>query len=78
MNIVPSAAGSIEERSQVNQWVAFVATELHKTFSSRLFQAKGAESTKQASRGRLGHFAELDMHLAKRPYLRRCQGPAGV
>ena len=60
-----------KERFQVNQWVAFVATEMHKTFSPWLFQAKGGDSTKQqASRDKLGRrFAELDRHLATRAYL---------
>jgi glutathione S-transferase len=59
-----------KERFQVNQWVAFVATEMHKSFSLWLFQAKGADSTKQASRDKLGRrFAELDRHLATRAYL---------
>jgi glutathione S-transferase len=59
-----------KERFQVNQWVAFVAAELHKTFSPWLFQAKGADSTKQASRDKLGRrFAELDRRLATRAYL---------
>ncbi|ARP98585.1 glutathione transferase GstA [Pseudorhodoplanes sinuspersici] len=59
-----------KERLRVNQWLAFVASELHKTFSPWLWDAQAAESTKQASHGKLGlRFAELDRHLATSAYL---------
>ncbi|HEX9391767.1 MAG TPA: glutathione transferase GstA [Usitatibacteraceae bacterium] len=59
-----------KERFRVNQWLAFVASELHRTFSPWLWQAEAAESTKQAARDKLSlRFAELDRHLATRAYL---------
>jgi len=67
-NLAPPAGS--KERFRVNQWLAFVASELHKTFSPWLFQAEAADSTKQAVREKLGlRFAELDRHLATRAYL---------
>jgi glutathione S-transferase len=62
-------AGS-KQRFRVNQWLAFVSSELHKTFSPWLWHAETAESTRQAVREKLGlRFAELDRHLAERAYL---------
>lgn len=62
-------AGS-KERLQVNQWLGFVASELHKTFAPWLFQPDAAASTKQHVRDRLNrYFAELDRLLATRDYL---------
>lgn len=62
-------AGS-KQRLRVNQWVAFVASELHKTFSPWLFESETADSSKQAMRDKLTlRFTELDRHLATRAYL---------
>jgi glutathione S-transferase len=62
-------AGTME-RFHVNQWLAFVESELHKSFSPWLFDAKTAETTKQTARDKLARrFAELDALLAARPYL---------
>jgi glutathione S-transferase len=62
-------AGS-KERLRVKEWVSFVCSELHKTFSPWLFDPEAAESTRQAVRAKLGtRFAELDRLLASRPYL---------
>jgi len=67
-NLLP-AAGS-KERFRMNQWLVFVSSELHKTFSPWLWHAETAESTKQAARDKLAvRFAELDRHLADRAYL---------
>ena len=67
-NLLPPA-GSIE-RFKVQQWLAFVSSELHKTFSPWLFQAEAADSTKQAVRDKLAvRFAELDALFATRSYL---------
>lgn len=67
-NLLP-AAGTLE-RFRVNQWLAFVSQELHKTFSPWLLDAKTAESTKQVARDKLAaRFAELDALFATRPYL---------
>lgn len=58
------------ERFRVNQWLIFVASELHKTFSPWLLQPDTADATRQAVRGKLAaRFAELDALLATRPYL---------
>lgn len=59
-----------ERRLQVTQWLAFVASELHKAFSPWLWHKETADSTKQAVRKKLAtRFAELDRHLASREYL---------
>jgi glutathione S-transferase len=63
------AAGTIE-RFRVNQWLSFVSSELHRTFSPWLWHAETADSTKQAARVKLAaRFAELDALFATRPYL---------
>ena len=57
-------------RVDVTQWLAFVATELHKTFSPWLWQAETADSTRATVKARLAErFAELDERLATREYL---------
>ena len=63
------AAGTVE-RFRVNEWLAFVASELHRTISPWLFDSETADSTKRAARDKLAkRFAELDTLLATRPYL---------
>jgi glutathione S-transferase len=67
-NLLPPAGS--KERFRVQQWLAFVASELHKVFSPWLFDPTAADSTKQAVRNKLGvRFGELDKLLADRPYL---------
>ena len=67
-NLLP--APGTKQRFRVNQWLSFVSSELHKTFSPWLWHAETAESTKQAARDKLAvRFAELDRHLADRAYL---------
>jgi glutathione S-transferase len=67
-NLLPP--GGSKERFRVNQWLTFVSSELHKTFSPWLWHAETAESTRQAARNKLAmRFAELDRHLADRAYL---------
>ena len=62
-------AGTME-RFRVQQWLTFVSSELHKTFSPWLWHAETAESTKRAAREKLAaRFTELDRHLADRAYL---------
>ena len=62
-------AGTME-RFRVQQWLTFVSSELHKTFSPWLWHAETAESTKQAAREKLSvRFTELDRHLVDRAYL---------
>jgi glutathione S-transferase len=63
------AAGT-KERFRVQQWLAFVSSELHKVISPWLWDAGAAESTKQASREMLAvRFAELDARLRESAYL---------
>ena len=67
-NLLPPAGSN--ERFRVNQWLTFVSSELHKTFSPWLWHTETAESTKQAARDKLAaRFTELDRHLADRAYL---------
>jgi glutathione S-transferase len=67
-NLLPPAGS--KERFRVNQWLTFVSSELHKTFSPWLWHAETAESTKRAARDKLAvRFAELDRHLAEHAYL---------
>ncbi|CAN7424676.1 glutathione transferase GstA [Trinickia sp. LjRoot230] len=62
-------AGTLE-RLRVVEWLAFVGTELHKTFSPWLFHDDIHESARQLARERLAkRFAELDDTLASRDYL---------
>lgn len=57
-------------RAAVLEWVAFVATELHKVFSPWLWHKETAESTRQAVKDKLAaRFAELDALLARRQFL---------
>jgi glutathione S-transferase len=61
-------AGSIE-RVQLQSWLTFISSELHKAFSW-LWHKNTAESTKQNVLARLArHFGELDALLVERPYL---------
>ena len=62
-------AGTLE-RVQLQGWLAFVSSELHKVFSPWLWHKETHESTRQAVRERIAtRFAELDRLLATRPYL---------
>ena len=57
-------------RLDVTQWLAFVASELHKTFSPWLWHADTADSTRATVKTKLAErFAELDRHLATHEYL---------
>ena len=63
------AAGTFE-RVRLNQWLAFISSELHKVFSPWLWHKETAESTKQSVKDRLAtRFKELDGLLAKQDYL---------
>jgi glutathione S-transferase len=58
------------ERFQVIQWLGFVATELHKTFSPWLWHKETADSTVRTVKDKLAErLAELDRHLAQQPFL---------
>jgi len=57
-------------RLAVQEWLSFVATELHKTFSPWLWHKDTADSTRQAVKDRLHtRFAELNTLLADQDYL---------
>jgi glutathione S-transferase len=67
-NLLPPAGS--KERFRVNQWLTFVSSELHKTFSPWLWHPETAESTQQAARDKLGlRFTDLDKLLATQAYL---------
>lgn len=56
-------------RLAVIEWLTFVSTELHKTFSP-LWHKETAESTRQTAKDRLAtRFSELDARLARQDYL---------
>jgi len=58
------------ERVQLQSWLTFISSELHKQFSPWLWHADTAESTVLAIRQKIAtRFAELDRTLAAQPYL---------
>jgi glutathione S-transferase len=66
-NLMPKAG--TPERYQAQQWLAFVATELHKSFSW-LWYKDTADETKATVKDKLNtRFAELDKHLKTNDYL---------
>ena len=57
-------------RLAVVEWLSFVSTELHKTFSPWLWHKETADSTRQAVKDKLAaRFADLDALLATREFL---------
>ena len=57
-------------RLAVVEWLTFVSTELHKTFSPWLWHKETADSTRKAVKDKLAvRFAELDALLAAREFL---------
>jgi glutathione S-transferase len=63
------ASGTIE-RAQVQSWLNFIGTELHKGGFSMLFNPKLGDDAKAMFRERLlGRLAHLDQHLAKSPFM---------
>ena len=57
-------------RLAVTEWLAFVATELHKVFSPWLWHKETADSTRKAVKDKLAvRFAELDARLATQDFL---------
>jgi glutathione S-transferase len=63
-------APGTERRLAVVEWLAFVATELHKVFSPWLWHKETADSTRAAAKAKLAaRFAELDAHLATHEWL---------
>ena len=56
-------------RYRLQEWLNFITSELHKTFSP-LWSKDTAQSTQDATRAKLAtRFAELDQLLARQPYL---------
>jgi glutathione S-transferase len=52
------------------QWLVFVATELHKTFSPWLWHKETADSTRKAVKDKLAlRFAELDRLFERQDFL---------
>ncbi|HXV24356.1 MAG TPA: glutathione transferase GstA [Alphaproteobacteria bacterium] len=65
--LVPPA-GSIE-RYRVQEWLNYIACEVHKTFAP-LFNPKTPEASRQINKERLAsQFGYLDRHLAKNQHL---------
>jgi len=63
------APGS-RRRLAVTQWLTYVSTELHKTFSPWLWHKETADSTKRDAKLKLAaRFADMDKHLATREFL---------
>lgn len=59
-----------KERAHVNQWLAFISTEVHKAISPWLFSDKTADSTRQGIHDKLARrFGELDALFATQDYL---------
>jgi glutathione S-transferase len=57
-------------RLAVIEWLAFVSSELHRTFSPWLWQKETADSTRKAVEDKLAlRFAELEALMGKKPYL---------
>jgi glutathione S-transferase len=57
-------------RLAVTEWLAFVASELHKTFSPWLWHKETDDSTRKAVKDKLAlRFAELDALLATQDFL---------
>jgi glutathione S-transferase len=69
-------APASSRRIAVLEWLSFVATELHKTFSPWLWHKETAESTRRAVKDKLGvRFAEMDALFARQDFL---AGPFSV
>ena len=63
------AAGTFE-RVRLNQWLAFISSELHKVFSPWLWHKETADSTRRTVLDKLAtRFAELEAVLSKQPFL---------
>ena len=57
-------------RLAVVEWLTFISTELHKTFSPWLWHKETADSTRQAVKDKLAtRFTELDALLSKQDHL---------
>lgn len=57
-------------RTALQQWLAFIASELHKAFSPWLFHPEYGEQAAQVARQRIDdRFAHVERHLQTHPYL---------
>jgi glutathione S-transferase len=66
--LVPSHGSP--ERWRLLEWLSFIGTELHKTFSPWLFHPETGELAQDAARHRIGlRLAHLDRHLTGRQFL---------
>lgn len=58
------------ERFEVQKWIAFVASELHKVFSPWLWHKETDDATRKACKEKIAaRFAELDAMLGTREFL---------
>jgi glutathione S-transferase len=58
------------EHVELQQWLTFVATELHKMYSPWLFHPEVGEAAQEFSRGKISNrYAFVEHHLAGRDYL---------
>jgi glutathione S-transferase len=58
------------ERVRLQEWLSFVATELHKSFSPWLFHAEVGEPAQAYAKARIAErFAFIERHLAESTYL---------
>lgn len=58
------------ERYRVIEWLTFIGTELHKTYSPWLWHKDTADTTREQCLQKLDkRFRELDAHFAERDYL---------
>jgi glutathione S-transferase len=57
------------ERHRLNEWLAFIASEIHKGFGP-LWNPTTPDAVKQATKDKLAQrFAYLDQHLASQPFI---------
>lgn len=66
--LAPAADGF--ERTQLQQWLAFISSELHKSFSPWLFHPEYGEQAARVARARIdSRFAHVERHLDGRDWL---------
>lgn len=73
-DIAPQAAlappPGTPERYQLQEWLTFISSELHKMFSPWLFHPEHGELAQQVARQNIARqFALLERHLESQPYL---------
>lgn len=58
------------ERVRLQEWLSFIGTELHKTFSPWLFNSRVGEAAQAYAKARIAdRFAFIERRLANSPYL---------